>query len=80
MNISCTSLQVCRCNAKNISRSLPKTVKFKTVWKYENTYCSACVCETFPSTMKEGRELLRVFEERLQRRMLETQREELMGS
>jgi len=30
--------------------------------------------------MKEGRELLRVFEERLQRRMLETQREELMGS
>jgi len=37
------------------------------------------VCETFPSTLKEGCELLRVFEERLQRRILETQREELMG-
>jgi hypothetical protein len=37
------------------------------------------VCETFPSTLKEGYELLRVFEERLQKRTLETQREELMG-
>lgn len=39
-----------------------------------------CVCETFPSTLKEGCELKRVFEERLQKRILETQREELMGS
>jgi len=39
-----------------------------------------CVCETFPSTPKEECELLRVFEERLQRKILETQREELMGS
>jgi hypothetical protein len=37
------------------------------------------VCETFPSTLMEGFELLRVFEERLQRIILETQREELTG-
>jgi hypothetical protein len=36
-------LQVCLCNAENISRSLPKTSKIKTVWKYENTYCNARV-------------------------------------
>ena len=37
------------------------------------------VCETFPYTLQEGCELLTVFEERLQRTILESQREELMG-
>ena len=37
------------------------------------------VSETFPSTLKEGCELLPVYKERLQRRTLETQREELTG-
>jgi hypothetical protein len=43
------------------------------------TLTAVHVCETFPSTLKEGCELLRVSEERLHRRILETQREEFMG-